>query len=184
MDIGNVGNKLIDTAERHAVAIAFLGTAAARAAEANAADPIGQLVTYLNPLQDPRTGGPIYELLHDVGLAGGSAIANLKWKLWDAPHVPTMTFKLAAGIWAAGQIVEGIIPKKYVDLAGKVAKGSLIAALVVPGSGPAGNSQTPAMTGQGGSYTTNPLSGSSLNSGNPTAGSFYASSSTTRLRGN
>ncbi len=64
----------------------------------------------------------------------GSGFAGLKYKLLDSPHLYTGLFKAGAALWILGQV--DLIPKRYEDLGGKVAKGAGIAALLLPGSGP------------------------------------------------
>lgn len=172
-----MGKTIISAAEDHATLLTFVGTGLHRAYEDVPTDPVGRLLHYFN-VTDPL-GGPLYELKHDF-----SSFADLRWKLWDSPHLNTMLFKVGAGVAIFDKIIPGVIPSRYAKLAEKVAIGAGASALIFPGSGPAGNNQVPSTTGQGGSYTTNPLSGSSLNSGNPTAGSMYASTSVSRLRGN
>lgn len=182
--------KIMDTVESHATALTFLLTSYARTAEGAPADPLGDLVKYFT-FQMPTT--PLTELTQDF-----SSFAALKWKLWDSPHANTGIFKMAAIVWALGKFVD-VIPAKYVNLAGKVATGAAASALLLPGSGPAGNSQVATMAQQTGSYTNSPLQGSTLNqsgmqrlanyqtvygNGNPTSGSFYTAASGARLAGN
>lgn len=171
MDLGSVPNRLISMAEKHAFALTFLGTAVARASEQSQSDPIGALVGMLNPLQDPglNGAGPVHELLSDIGMLGGNPLTNLKWKLWDAPHIPTMAFKLSTGLWIAAKLGIPYI-EKYEQVLAKVAKGSALAALMLPGSGPmSGNTATIPNAVPGaqsfGSY-------SNL-SNNPTTGGLY-----------
>lgn len=64
--------------------------------------------------------------------------AMIKYKLLDSSHAYTSLFKISLLGWFAGEF--GVIPKRYQDLAIKVMKGSGIAALTLPGSGPSGPS--------------------------------------------
>ena len=58
--------------------------------------------------------------------------ADLKWKLWDAPHLPQTITKIGLALYVASEV--GIIKKK--PLATKLIKGGLISSLITPGSGP------------------------------------------------
>jgi hypothetical protein len=126
MGIGNTVGKIEKIVIDNATILSFFGSALARAGEANPADPIGELISMLNPIG--TSYGPIYEIMHNLNFAG------LKYKLIDSPHAATTLFKIGIGAWIASEL--GVIPAKYGSLGKKVATGAGIAALITPGSGP------------------------------------------------
>jgi hypothetical protein len=58
---------------------------------------------------------------------------NLKWKLWQSPHLYTILIKAGIAMWAAGKL--GVIPTRFEKLGVNIGKGAVIAALLMPGSG-------------------------------------------------
>ena len=135
MDIGNTANKLLSKVEDNAMVLSAAFGIYSRGAEAypEPTDNLNYLVSYftnfgLNPVE----GG--YGAL---GEAIGTVLKldKLKYKLWDAPHVSTMMIKAGVGLYALGEL--GLINAKYKKIGKDIAKGSAIAAIIMPGSGPA-----------------------------------------------
>jgi len=60
------------------------------------------------------------------------SVDQIKWKFWNAPHVPQALFKIGVGLVLASEL--GLVNKKA--LGNKIAKGAALACIVTPGSGP------------------------------------------------
>lgn len=115
VDIESMFDGAVDKIEKNAALLALLGTSWARVSEGL---DVGQAITNIPA-----------ELMNDL------SVAQLKYKLWDSPHMNTQAFKYAAIAYIAGKYV-GLIPPKYTAIAKDVAIGSAISALILPGSGP------------------------------------------------
>ena len=108
---------------------------------------LGGVVNQLNVLKGPQAG-VILELqrcLADPNI--------LKYKLLDSPHLYTTMFKGSIIAYLLAELGI-IIPSKYKKLATKIAWGSGIAALTMPGSGPYQSSNS-----NRGSSGSNPMEG-------------------------
>lgn len=130
MDIAELPNKIISTVEKNATILAAAGSMLGRFAEGSPVDPIGDLVNFFTM---QSSWNVMTELNHTLNDPNG-LIGNLKWKLWQSPHVPTQLFKVGLALYAAGEI--GLIPSKYGNIGKKVATGAGIAAILIPASPP------------------------------------------------
>lgn len=134
MNVEGIGKNIIGKLEDNAMLLTAVGAAYARAAEDG--DGLSGLIRQFTTFS--ATDGFIGELLADVGLKQGSAGAldNLKWKLWESPHLYTKLIKVGLAVWIGGQL--GIVPARYEKLGANIGKGAAIAALLMPGHGSTG----------------------------------------------
>ena len=135
MDLGNMGKKLIGTAEDNASLLTFALASYARVKEgdtqlgANAG--ISEILGYFVAMKPPSAMNEIKNAF--TGYGSGGINYGFKYKLWDAPHLNTQLFKYGAIIWAVGQFLD-VIPKRWIDLAGKIAIGAGASAIIMPSS--------------------------------------------------
>jgi hypothetical protein len=126
MELKGTLGKVADVLEKNIALLTVAGASYARMAEFSGS-PLSSMVEYFTF----KTGNPVSELLNSI-----SSPDQLKYKLLESTHAYTQAFKAGLGVWAFTQLMPGIIPNKYGSIAGKVALGAGIAALVLPGSGP------------------------------------------------
>lgn len=117
MDLQNIINKLKNSAFDNATPLAALVAFLGRMAESNI--PLEEAIKFIP-----------YELQKSF-----SSLDDFTWKLYRAPHVGQSIFKLSAIVWGIGQFVD-IIPKQYVNAAGKAMVGATIGNIAIRGSTP------------------------------------------------
>ncbi len=135
MDIQSTAKNILGKLEDNAAAVAFASANYLRYRESTQdnAEILNRLMRFYTFQATAVDGDPVSNVIMSI-----SSPTQLKYKLWDAPHYSTGIFKAAAIVWAIGKIT-GMVPTRYEKLAGKVALGAGLAALILPGSGPKEN---------------------------------------------
>jgi len=117
MDIQNTISKIQASALNNATILAALAAFLGRMSESNI--PIEEAIKFIP-----------YEIQKSF-----ASIDDLTWKLYRAPHVGQSIFKLSAIVFALGQFLD-VVPKQYVNAAGKAMLGSAIGNIAIRGSTP------------------------------------------------
>jgi hypothetical protein len=139
MDIGNIGNKILNSVEKNATVLAAAAAMISRPMEdgqdfGTALQSLATHFTNLNIPKDSQIGQGGYGALGEAYISITHPDILMR-KLFNSNHMYSGMVKVGIVGWVLGEL--GVLPAKYANLAKKVATGAGIAAIALPGSGEA-----------------------------------------------